>query len=293
MPGNLDSRRARLKNALRRCRVEIVRPPLGGAAHIRHTRIRRFELPEEVEATRGDAGPDTFVIDVDRSMNRARFGYGAKSWHPFVAALEEQLETGGLPYEKSLLAAFYEQFQPATIHDTLLGEDVPRRVLADWPAVNGLLDVWSATDRYVRRLTTKEAATDEPWPSQYRGPDVVPYGEDHLERVVRIHESMRDTGYRPYDFADGLATGYFLIEGDDYRFVVGHGNHQLTAVTVLGIPRVPVKLRYQHPPVITRGDLPRWTVAAGGLYSPAEADALFDSYFRDDGVTRARHLGLA
>ena len=47
------------------------------------------------------------LVDVDRTMNRAGFSYGASGWHPFVAALEEHLADPRATYATSLLRAFY------------------------------------------------------------------------------------------------------------------------------------------------------------------------------------------
>jgi hypothetical protein len=282
-----------MKTELRRRRVEVVLPRRQELAMLRHARLRRFHLPRAVATTEGSAGLDTFLVDVDRVVNRARFRYGSASWHPFVVALAEQRAQPGLPYTESVLARFYERFTPTTVHDVLLGDRAPRGAVADWPAVDLLLDVWSVTDRHVERVRARVAAGDERWPSQYLGPNIVLHGRDHLERVLVTYRSIKESGYRPGDFADGVPTAYFLVDGEDYRVVVGHGNHRMAALTALGIERVPIRLRLPHPPVVARADLGRWTVAGGGLYSAEEAIALFDSYFADDGLERARALGLA
>jgi hypothetical protein len=285
--------RARVKLELRRRGVEVAVPRCQEPAKLRHARVRRFHLPPTMAATEGAVGPDTYLVDLDRVVNRARFRYGPGAWHPFVAALAEQQDRPGLPYTESVLARFYERFQPETVHDVLLGERAPRGVVACWPAVDQLLDVWSVTDRRVQRVEARLAAVATRWPSQFLGPNVVIHGRDHLERILQTHRSIRDSGYRPGDFADGVPTGYLLVDGEDYRVVVGHGNHRMAALTALGVERVPIRLRLPHPPVIAREDLRRWTVSGGGLYSDEEATALFDSYFADDGLERARALGLA
>lgn len=259
---------------------------------LRHLRVRRFSLPPAVEATRDAVGADTVLVDVERVVNRARFRYGTGTWHPLVAALEEQLTAGGLPYEESVLARFYERFRPESVHDVLLGSRTAPSVLMQWPAVDALLDVWSVTERHVRSITTRLDLSPTRWPSQFLGPNTLVHGRDHLDRVLHIHRSIRCSGYRPRDFPDGIGTGYFLVDGNDYRVVIGHGNHRLAALTVLRIPQVPIRLRLPHPPVVARTDLGRWTTERGGLYTAEEATALFDSYFTDDGLERGRGLGL-
>lgn len=290
--GPLSGVRKQVNRMLRRRRLELVLPRQRGAGAVTHTRIHRFSLPPEVDATWGSAGPDTVIVDLHRMVNRARFRYGSNTWHPFVAALQQTLAEPDRPYTDTVLARFYERFQPASVHDVLLDGRIPPGVVATWPAVDYLLDVWSATHRTVQDIRDRYLRRGKVWPSQFMGPNTVPHGRDHLERVQLIHASVRDTGYRPCDFADGVATGYFLVDGQDYRFVVGHGNHRMAALTMRGVARVPVRLRPPHPPVIARDDLRRWTLQGGGLYSHEEATALFDSYFVDDGLKRAENLGL-
>lgn len=282
-----------VKSSLQRHRLEVVVPRRRGAAYGRHVRVRRFRLPDAVEETRDAAGPGTVLVDRGRVMNRARFRYDDRSWHPLVEALREQLRPSPPPYEESVLARYFERFQPATVHDVLLGPDQPRRVVAGWPAVDELLDVWSATDGKVRDVEERLRRRGGRWPSQSFGPNDVPDGRDHLERTADIYRSMRDTGFRPADFDDGFLTGYFLVDGDDYRLVVGRGNHRMAALTALDVDQVPVLLRTTHPPVVARDQLRRWTIDGGGLFSAEEATALFDCFFRPDEVVRARRWGLA
>lgn len=285
--------RQQVKAMLRRRQIEVVLPRRQMIGTLGQIRLRRTRLPAAVEMTRDAASSQAVLVDLAFVVNRARFGFGAGSWHPYVAALRERLARPDHPYEMSVLARFYERFQPLTVHDVLLGDQSPHGEVASWPAVDALLDVWNVTDRRLRRVRSRVAGRQELPPSQYRGPTPLAHGRHHLERVLEVHQSIRDEGYRPGDFHDGVATGYFLVDGEDYRFVLGGGNHRMAALTVIGVSQVLVRTRLTHPPVVARGDLRRWTDSGGGLYSPEEASALFDSYFADDGAARAHALGLA
>ena len=285
--------RHRAKSALRRRRLEVVLPRQRRLSALRHCRLRRFRLPPQIESTHGVAGPDTFLVELDYVVNRARFAYGEGDWNPLVVALREQLAAPETVYEQSVLARYYEKFQPATVHEILLGPPQPGRVTGYWPAADPLLDVWSVTEAHVARVLASYKQRGERWPSQFFGPNTSPHGKDHLDRALLIYWSVTETGYRPVAFEDGVATGYFLVDGDDYRVVVGHGNHRMASLTVAGVERVPIRLRLPHPPVVDRAELRRWSVDGGGLFSSSEASALFESYFRKDGLERARALGLA
>jgi len=88
-------------------------------------------------------------------------------------------------------------------------------------------------------------------------------------------------------------TGHFQTRGDDYRFILGHGNHRAAALSVLGYPQIGVRLREPHPPVVAMSDLARWTTRRGGLLDMAEAEEVFARFFRDDSRQRAEALGIA
>ena len=232
------------------------------------------------------------LVDMDRILNRAGFSYGASGWHPFVAALQEHLSDPGATYSTSVLRAFYERFQPTTVRELLLDErGAPTGTLTTWPAVERLIDLWSATAEDVDRTRRALAGIDELPDTQYRGPTSELFGATHLSRVVDAYHSFVRVGYQPEVY--GFVTGYFLTRGDDYRFVLGHGNHRVAALSVLGHQQIGVTLRDSHPPVVAESDLARWTTRRGGLLDMTEAEEVFDHFFRDDSRQRAEALGIA
>ena len=230
---------------------------------------------------------------MDRVVNRAGFSYGRDGWHPYVAALEQWLAEPHLAYGDTVLAAFYARFRPQTVHELLLGgKGLSRGRLAGWPALDRLIDLWSATRRDVGRVSAEAAQHRDLAHSQYRGPTDPSVGAMHIHRVVTAYESFAQHGHQPDRFPSGFVTGYFLTQSDDYRFVVGHGNHRVAALRVLGYRHIPVVLRPSHPPVVARERLARWTTTRGGLLEPAEVDAVVGRFFADDSRERAVALGL-
>jgi hypothetical protein len=105
-------------------------------------------------------------------------------------------------------------------------------------------------------------------------------GKHEFDRLITTFRSIRANGYRPHDFAP--ITGYFIGSGDDFRFVVGSGNHRMAALAALGARRVNVAL-HSHPAVVPLSQLTRWTVGHGGLFAPDTAHALFALYVRGEG----------
>ena len=280
-----------VKSWLRGLHLEVVLPPSRRLTDLRHSRLHRYALPPDVASTLDAPGPSAMFVDLDRIVNRAGFGYGASAWHPFVAALHEHLDDPELPYEQTVLCAFYDRFQPRTVHDLLFDDPVePRRVLATWPAIEPLVDVWPVTSAHVRDTKTRAAGSAFPH-SQYRGPTSELFGATHLRRIVETYESLRREGYRPDRY--GYASGYFVTDGCDYRFVLGHGNHRVAALSVLGERQVAVVFREAHPPVVSMQRLRRWTTEHGGMLDEAEARAVCHQLLHGDSVRRARALALA
>lgn len=280
-----------VKGWLRDRQLEVVLPPSRRSRDLHQVRLRGYTLPPDVASTLHTPGRTAMLVDLDRIVNRAGFGYGESGWHPFVAALREHLDDPELPYQQTVLRAFYDRFQPRTVHDLLFDDRAePRRVLATWPAIEPLVDVWPVTAAHVRDTTERAAGSTFPH-SQYRGPTSELFGATHLRRIVETYESFRRDGYRPD--LHGFASGYFLTAGRDYRFVLGHGNHRVAALSVLGERKVAVTLREAHPPVVDAQQVQRWTRDHGGLLELAEARAAFHQLLYGDSVRRARALALA
>ncbi len=281
--------RREVKGWLRERGGEVFVPRRDRLRNFHFIRFGRFELPEEVAHT-VDEAKGTMTVPLDKMMSRAAFPFGGAGWHPFAAALEQQLEDPSLGYRDTVLHAFYARFQPETVHDLLLdGFSVPRSNLASWPSVDDLIDVWAATASMVEQRRREFERHRTLAHSQYRGPTPDEYGSRHLQRCLDVYKSLTKDGYQP---DDRPVAGYLLTRDGDYRFVVGHGNHRLAAMRLYGFTSLEVALRLNHPAVIAEERLPRWTGERGGLLEPAEAKAVFDRFFVDDSRERAAALGL-
>ena len=163
--------KAALKSSLRERGIEVSLAPSRRLSHAHHARVRRFGLPSTVAETLHRPARGAMLVDVDRTLNRAGFCYGASGWHPFVAALQERLADPRATYASSVLRAFYERFQPTTVRELLLDErGAQAGALATWPAAGRLIDVWIASVEDVERTRRSLVGTGELPHSQYRGP---------------------------------------------------------------------------------------------------------------------------
>jgi hypothetical protein len=102
--------------------------------------------------------------------------------------------------------------------------------------------------------------------------------------------SIQAGGYQRERY--GTMLGYFLTDGSDYRFVIGSGNHRVSILKALGHRRVLASLNHSHPAVIHEQRLSSWSRAVGGPFDEGTAEALFGKLFLEDGLDKARNLGL-
>jgi hypothetical protein len=282
--------RREVKGWLRDRGGEVFVPRRNRLRNARFVSFERFKLPDEVAV---DDVKGTMTVPLDKMVSRAAFPFAREGWHPYVAALEQQLEDPSLGYHDTVLYAFYSRFQPETVHDLLLdGFSVERSNLASWPSVDDLIDVWSATAAMVQQHSREFEHHRMLSYSQYRGPIPDRYGSRHLERCLDVYKSLTKRGWQPSAGDDRHVSGYFLTRDRDFRFVVGHGNHRLAAMRAYGFTEIEVTFRLNHPAVIWEERLHRWTKARGGLLEPDEVQAVFDRFFVDDSRERAASLGL-
>jgi hypothetical protein len=116
-------------------------------------------------------------------------------------------------------------------------------------------------------------------------------GEAQFARLITTYQSIEREGFQPDRY--GPIMGYFLADDDtSFRFVIGSGNHRLAALKVLGHTKIQVALTRTHPAVVHRSRLETWTVDQGGPFQRDTAYALFDKLFSENGMTKARNLGL-
>ena len=261
----------------------------GGLSRLDSYTIERFDVP--VPTTSSLFGPITFEVDLDRVTTPCGFSYHPDGWHPYRDTLAELLAEPDLPYERTTLARFYDTFQPTSVQQALL-EDVeePLAPICDWPALLPLFKhLWSLTPRHLQRILRDQRQVKGA--RQQFGPQPPEFGRYQVERLVRSHDSIA-RGYDPEAYPDGFLTGYFLMRGDDYRFMVFHGNHRLAAFERLGIER-PLALVHRGPPPVVRAErLERWISGRYGIFPAEVAQRLFDKLFTETGRPKAERLGL-
>lgn len=231
----------------------------------------------------------SFEVDIESCTSFPAFSYRNGGWNPHVATLEELIRDPSLRYEDSSLCRLHETFIPQTLQELFLeDEGAPMRPLCDLPALRRLFRyVWAINPALIRRGT---AAEHEGTGHHYFGPMSPEKGQAQFERLLRTFRSIEKEGFHPDRY--GPVKGYFLADESSYRYVVGSGNHRLAALKVLGHRTVRVGLTTSHPAVVHRSQLASWTIEEGGPFEPETAYALFDKLMTEDGMDKARNLGV-
>lgn len=264
----------------------------GGVRHLRSYRLHRARpVPDAVRITGG--GPDgPFNIPLEKVTTPVEFSYAADGWHPYRATLEEYVRDRALPYEQSTLARYYGTYRPSNVQQALLDHITePVEPLASWPPLLYLFKhIWALHPARVRAIL---ASSDrQKGGRQQFGPQDRSFGETQVARLLAVYDSVRTTGYRPHDYPGEPAMGYFLVRGDDYRFVAFYGNHRLPALRLLDIDEVVAMTDRAHPPVVEEADLERLAREQDHPLSPEVLRLVFDALFTETGTAKATRLGL-
>jgi hypothetical protein len=230
-----------------------------------------------------------FDIDLGACTSFVGFSYAEGGWNPHVATLEEFVRNPALKYEESSLWQLHQMFRPTTLQEIFL-EDVeePMKPLSDLPPTRRLFRyIWAINPALIRKATDSDATGSG---HHYFGPMPEEKGQAQFDRLIDTYTSIEREGFRPDQY--GPIMGYFMADDSRYRFVVASGNHRLAALKVLGHTRVPVRLTKTHPAVVHRSRLDTWTVEQGGPLDHDTAYALFDKLLNEDGLEKARNLGM-
>lgn len=82
---------------------------------------------------------------------------------------------------------------------------------------------------------------------------------------------------------------FWLLRGDDYRFVVAEGQHRIACLAALGydIIRCRFSQKPEYPRIVVFRDVKNWPQVANGVYSKTLALKIFERFFVE-GVGRER-----
>lgn len=236
----------------------------------------------------GPSLPKSFEVDLESCTSFAGFSFRSDGWNPHVETVKALMDDPGLEFAESPLATLYERFRPTTLQELFVEDaDAPLEPLSFIPTTRaGFRYVWALSPSRLRQIS--QQATPEG--HHYFGPQSSEGAVRQFERLRDLVVSISERGFRPEGY--GPIGGYFLVAGDQYRFVVGTGNHRLAVIRVLGPDRFPASLLDSHPAVIDRARIESWSTDHGGPFAPGAPEVLFDKLMFETGLGKARFLGL-
>jgi hypothetical protein len=241
---------------------------------------------EEVDDVAYRTGEWSYTAPMSHIVGRPIFGYGPDSWHPFVAACRELLDTVELTYTNSVLHRFYATFAPESIADAYhLSRPGP---LDGIPAAS-LFEAW----------VLSPPPFDDPFASVYPsgsplfGPQNSDEGEAEWRRLRHSVESVLRYGYRPDLFPRGRINVTILRSQGDQRYLVGHGQHRTAVLAAMGESRVEVGIHAMMAPIVDESEVESWPHVRSGLLKSEEAVPLLRRYFTTPENDPALTIGAA
>jgi hypothetical protein len=232
--------------------------------------LLRIDSIEQLRAALAEKDPRRSPrLEVPMTLSATEGAFAlAGGWHPFVAAIENG---------PGVLTRYYGTIQPTS--------------LAEFYLLPGI-----ATQRLGPRQL--------PWlpPQTYRGEKGL--GPEHgislfgpctrekveleFTRLTKTSASIKAHGYLPDRFGD--ITGYFLLEEEEFRFLVRGGKHRAAALAAMGRTHLPVRLKPGWVPAVSLDTLAEWPlVRTGGIAAPA-ARRVFERFFVLDGTQQYRRV---
>ena len=221
-------------------------------------------------------------IDIRRVTTPYGFSYADGGWHPYWVTLVEYLDGTNQQPETSQLAEFFARYQPRSASEALFPSGTRKITPLLRLDPRDVTVTWTINTRQFRSLADPNCPgrhTREVRLANHNiGPATASFLRSEFTRLVGILESLQRHGYRPREFLHGVIEGYFLISGDDYRFIPTEGQHRLGALRALGIDKIEVIPRFGLSS-LDRRHLHRWTHRYGRPYTLDEARLLFDRFF--------------
>jgi len=200
--------------------------------------------------------------------------FGCGGWQHLVRTLEEFRADPAIGWRSTTLAAFHRAFCPRNVFD-VVGRDV------DAPP---FVFPWGPFSVGFRR---KEVLS-----SRFCGPSTDDFIRDEFERLIRLYERIRSTGYRPWSFGHGFLYGTILVDRTGARrFVVLQGNHRMAALAVLGAEAVSVRTDPRRLLAVVREEeCERWPLVQSQVCSVSDAIAVFRMFFEQNGLHVLRRM---
>lgn len=269
-------------NLLRRTGLSVVR-------HSNSIRDVRQQTGDPIEAAYR-AGLSPFVANFElahcRILPGAAFACAPDCGNPFIDTLVGYRDQKIVGYSRSPLEAFYQAWRPRNAAEVLgLETTHAGSPLSDVQPL-GFVMPWNdwLPDAAIRRWTAfierdnKEHGTraDASLGWKAWGPIDPMIGEQEFSRLTSLCDSINSRGYARHHGPDGDIKGVVLEKDAEFRVLVTAGHHRAAALTVANSVVAPIRIDNQ---IVRYADSRLWPNVRSGLFSHAQAVALFDRLF--------------
>ncbi len=241
--------------------------------------------PRGMDAVRSSKA--VFEVEVEKCRDLNGMAYTEEGWNHFLALLRQLQQNPELEYGDSVLKTYFNCFTPRNRQEQLFEEDGEEMepicrgwTLLPWMDSKGLM------------VNSGQRPESRPGGNHHFGPNSEAFGSREFMMIKDTFAMIQRMGYHPEIFPDGHIQGYFLKDGDDYRFMVTEGQHRMAAVGMLGYESIKCRHNAKFVRVVDLKKLGQWPQVKSGLYSRELAERVFKYYFESDGRKKAENLGL-
>lgn len=210
---------------------------------------------------------------------------------PFIRTLVSFEDGQCKHYKGSILESYYKSFKPKSPTELLGIEEKRDNVLAELPPI-GAPVVWSPEFPQRRVERVRQSIRDhnqvkegvrlgEEGGHPYFGPVLPLKGELQFQRLTRVFESIKKSGFKFDKRGINNIEAICLTSGDSWKFFIVSGNHRVSALAALGYKYATVQLRRQEGigGIVRREDVELWPVVMRGYLTKSEALDVFDRIF--------------
>lgn len=239
-----------------------------------------------------------FEVETDIICNLTQFYFSSNNWHYQTKMVEELIENPNIKYKDSILRKYYESYRPKTIKDfyfyknettqlskndhLILNQDINKyKQNSPWCDFRELDNMDDIHEKGLKRFHG----------IQTYGPVSETKGELELQRLKNTLFSIRNNGFHPNKY-DGHITGHFLKYKQHYRFLITGGVHRTAVLSALKYKHIPVTFEPNWPRVIDYYDIDNFPQVKNQTFSEVIAKKIFLSYFEDNGIGKAKRIGI-
>lgn len=242
------------------------------------------------------ARTSSFLLNVppEKCVMWWRYSCSKDIGNPLVDTIIDYLENGHDTFKDSIMAKYYESFQPNNVAELFDLDDPLSHELTSYPAYSMVLP-WKNIDmktkkNIVERHVKKENKTRGKELSvehgiQQFGPVSDEKGELEFNRIIELTQSIKQNGYKRSGRTDNDITAVVLVHGDNYKYVIHGGTHRAAVLTALDYQSLPIRIAPSViPAFVYRNEVEYWAQVKNGLYTVDQALHIFDVIFEGSGV---------